>query len=85
MLTAEGSYHQRDSFNLFIYLTTEHSQKASDACITAVSLISFSMCIASLSVLFHRSARNFYVHLIGNHGLLADYAERSHLTLKTLN
>jgi len=31
-----------------MFLTKEHSQKGSDACITAVSLIYFSLCIANL-------------------------------------
>ena len=78
MQTAEGSYHQRDNLNLFTFLTKEHSQKGSAARSTAVSVIYFALCIANLSVFCHRSARDFYLHMIGNHGVTADYAERSH-------
>lgn len=78
MLTAEGSHHQRESLNLFIFLKKEHSQKGSDACIIALSLFYFSLYIANLSVFCHRSARDFDVHLTGNHRVTANYAERSH-------
>jgi len=78
MLTAAGSYHQRDSLNLFTFLMKEYSQKGSDACIAAVSLLYSSLCIANFSVFCHRSARDYYVHVIGNNGVLSDYAERSH-------
>ena len=77
MLTAEGSYHQRDSLNLYMFLTKEHSQKGSDACINC-SFINLVFTVHCKFVSCHRSTRDYYVHLIGNHGVLSDYAERGH-------